>query len=243
MWWVPGRGGMAKAAAEQAARLGTVVPRKTIWKNRFLRISGIVTGTYLVFLSSLEIIRLQLPRDPWQEDAAAARRKAESANPGVKVSRWFGPKGYRAVEYAEWKRRVDARFETAQIAHQKMQVVHTGYTEMREHNRAIAKDILDNGFSDEVEKQKVKHSVFTDSESRNHPRPDQTKKEERDEDQIIEWNNMVPWDQLREETDIQIRLIPHTRGIGETIGSSDGNDDELDTQVTSVFVSIDDDEK
>lgn len=231
MWWVPGRGGMAKAAAIQAARLGTVVPARTIWKNRFLRVTGLLTGSYLIFLASLELIRLQLPTDPWQEDAAAARKRAEKANPQEKVSRWFGPKGYRAVEYSEWKRRIDARFEKVEVTHQKIEMVRDSYTEMRDRNRARAREILLKGLGDDVEQQQLKHTIFTDSESKSHPQKESLPKEksseeeEDEEEEVIEWNNMVPWETLREETDIQIRLIPHTSG--EVIGGRI-EDDEKD---------------
>lgn len=251
MWWVPGRGGMAKAAAEQAARMGTIVPPTTIWKNRLLRVTGILTGSYLIFLASLEIIRLQLPHDPWQADAAAARKKAEQEHPDQKVSRWFGPKGYRAVEYKEWKRRVDARFETAQVAHQKSAVVRDSYSEMRHNNREVAREILRNGLKDDDERlqHNAKPSIFieTENKSSHHSKDESSKKdddESTEEDEVLEWNNMIPWENLREETDVQIRLIPHTTGVDETTaGNPEVESFVPKGEVSSIFLSIDDDEK
>lgn len=90
--------------------------KRQIWLRRGIRAVDIGLGSCLIFLAGLELVRLQLPYDPWAEDAAKARRAAEArikrsigggtAN-NEKVSWWFGPKGYRAVDYKEWKRRVD----------------------------------------------------------------------------------------------------------------------------------------
>lgn len=90
--------------------------RKQIWIRRAIKATNVGLGSFLIFLAGLELFRLQLPYDPWVEDAAKARRAAESRIKrsigggtvnNEKVSWWFGPKGYRAVDYKEWKRRVD----------------------------------------------------------------------------------------------------------------------------------------
>lgn len=245
MWWIPGRGGMAKAAAAQAARMGTVVPPGTIWKNRFLRVSGILTGTYLIFLASLELIRLQLPHDPWQIDAALARKKAEQANPGQSISKWFGPKGYRAVEYHEWKRRVDATFEKGRTAHGKITVVNDAYNELKEQNREIGRRILETGLDDSALQAPSKHAIFTDSDRKKQQQElamQPTGESEGEEIiEIIEWDNVMPWEALRDETDIQIRLIPHTRGVGDPLNAGSEESENLDGELSSVFVSLDDD--
>lgn len=236
---------MAKAAV-QAARLGTIVPPRIVWKNRLLRVAGILSGTYVMFLASLELIRLQLPYDPWQADAAAARQRAEVANPGQRVSMWFGPKGYRAVEYPEWKRRVDERLRKGTMAHDKIQVVKDGYSKIREQNRELGRQILKDGLDEKVGvPPTTKHAVFTDSDrklqqhqsSEDFRRSDDEGEEE--EEELIEWDNMMPWENLRAETDVQIRLIPHTHGVLE---DEPEPKPELDGEVSSIYLSIEDDE-
>lgn len=107
------------------------IPRAVLWQMRFVRVASFAAGAYLMFLAGLELVRLQLTFDPWAEDAAKARRNAEATlqrrygatDSRAKVSTWFGPKGYRPVEYKEWKRRVDEKLEdTLEIISKKEKV-------------------------------------------------------------------------------------------------------------------------
>lgn len=181
LWWYPGR---------------PVSPPRNIWKTRLLRTFGILSGTYVLFLTGLELIRLQLPRDPWVEDAAAARKKAEEN--GKKVSWWFGPNGYKPVELGEWKRRVDGSFTRGKAENDRAKAAKMIYSEIRDNNRSISNRILtelQNGktypMQEEEDDEEAKLKDVTDDE--------------------IEWDVLLPWEQLREETDILVRLMPHTR--------------------------------
>lgn len=251
MWFGPGR---------TKARLGTVLRPATIWKNRLLRTTGVFTGTYLLFMSSLELLRLQLTRDPWAEDAAAARRKAEARDGAGSVSRWFGPKGYRAVEYQEWKRRVDEALPQLEENNDKIvnvgrrvpqyewSVVKDVHTEIRESNRALAKKILEDGLDDSIpsgglDQAAQLHPMFREPEDSEPATQEKTKngeekEEEKENDEDVPvWYAMNPWQTLRDDIDVQVRIIPHTRGVGIT-----SFEDETDPE-NELVISIEEDSK
>lgn len=93
-------------------RYTSPLSKAALWRSRLIRAASVFSGSYLIFLAGLELVRLQLPYDPWAEDATAARKRANDKLPGSqKASTWFGPRGYRPVEYREWKRRVDENLE------------------------------------------------------------------------------------------------------------------------------------
>lgn len=194
LWWYPGR---------------AVNPPRNIWKTRFLRTFGILAGTYTLFLTSLELVRLQLPREPWAEDAAAARKKA--IDEGKKASWWFGPAGYKAIDMTEWRKRVDGTFNMGKAETERANAAKTVYSEIKSNNRTISSRILgelQNGkvfpMHEEEDQEDAKVRNVTDDE--------------------IEWDVLVPWEQLREETDILVRLMPHTRGPLEGMDGENGED-------------------
>lgn len=94
-------------------------PPKIFWM-KCIRVASVIFGAYLIFESGLEYVRLGLTYDPWCEDAAEARRVANeelakrrgsfSSSPPT-VSKWFGPEGYKAIPYKEWRERVDQYFQ------------------------------------------------------------------------------------------------------------------------------------
>jgi hypothetical protein len=242
-----------------------------VWRARALKFTGILTGSYLIFLSGLEFVRLQLPYDPWQVDAAAARAKAEKR--GEKVSWWFGPRGYRAVEYSTWKKRVDAQFEKGEEFHKlrqqrerRLDIARTGYTEIRERNREVSRAIIEQGltgafFKDmpvATENEKQKHAVFEENTPIDDKKLQRRKEwsgkgknsdngdDNAEKEEPLEWEDISPWDDLKEETDVQIRLIPHS------VNFAAHNDINVETEeaaapgdgdISSVFVSIEEDDK
>lgn len=223
--WGPGRGGLNKAATVRAAQMGSVVRPSTVWKNRFLQLTGILTGSYLVFMASLELIRLPLPNDPWVKDAAIARQQAKLKNGGKEdvVSWWLGPKGYRAIEYKEWKRRMDLSLSKEEVSEPKWKVVRDIHSDIRERNRALARQILEEGL-EEVDidsSQALPHPVFTEPED-SEPEPVKQKKTKANEDgndegDVPVWYAMNPWETLRDDIDVQIRIMPHTREVDSII--------------------------
>lgn len=168
-------------------------PTQRIWTTRLIRTMGVLSGTYMMALASLEIARLQLPNDPWVVDAARARREAESR--GENVSKWFGPKNYKPVEYKEWKRRMDLEVAKMEQTQTKLASTHGLYEEIHEKNKEISSKIL------EQLRQENSNKLFND--------PDVGL-----EDDII-WDPLDSWENLKDETDIVIRLIPHTRDFDE----------------------------
>lgn len=248
------------------------IPRETphVWRARALKLTSVLTGSYLIFLSGLELVRLQLQYDPWQADAAAARAKAERR--GEKVSRWFGPRGYRAVEYHEWKDRVDAQFEKGEKFHKQRQqrerrldIARTGYTEIRERNREVSRNIIEQGLSGAffknepvaINHEKQKHAVFEENApvgdkkrsrttTESNIDSDRNKDDDYDEDEEpLEWEEISPWDDLKEETDVQIRLIPHSVSIVSQNGINEDTEKGAATSeghISSVFVSIEEDD-
>jgi hypothetical protein len=156
-----------------------------------------------MFMAAIEMMRLQLPFDPWAEDAATARAAAERR--GDKVSSWFGPKGYRCIEYPEWKRRVDAGIAKAEAVSRRATVAKTVWSEIRDNNRNIGQRVLaelreENRHSDNQQLVELKEEVNN-----------QESGEDVDE---VDWIALDPWDNLKHETNIVVRLMPHTRGIG-----------------------------
>ncbi|CAN6646678.1 hypothetical protein TRVA0_022S00232 [Trichomonascus vanleenenianus] len=178
------------------------------WMKWFRRAAGAAAGSYVMMLSGLEIIRLQLPNDPWADDAARARNTAEAR--GEKVSRWFGPAGYRPVEFKEWKRRIDARLAQGDRAHTRVETVRSVYTEIQEKNRSIAKEILTDL---QRNKRFPVREEFEEDEEKYRQANQALLRDLKDEE--IEWDALDPWDQLHEETDIMVRLLPHSRGVLE----------------------------
>lgn len=243
MWWAPGRTNAARLAVTQAAHLP--VTARTVWKHRLFRATGIFTGSYLMFLSGLELIRLQLTRDPWAEDAAAARKAAEAKVGPDKVSWWFGPRGYRAVEYKEWKRRVDAALERGEVLTQhKWTVVRDVHGELKERNRELARKILDHGLDEPLSLHPAPHPVFSESaqpiEKTETEEETEKKKEKTD---VADWIPMDPWRDLRDEMDVQIRIIPHTPLFDNTAAANErrAHSADKESEVMSVVLTLDED--
>lgn len=176
LFWKPGRGPAAPGSTR-------------IWPRRLLRTGSILGGIYLMGLAGLELVRLQLRKDPWAEDAKIARMRAVKA--GKTPNFWLGPTGYQAIDYAEWRRRVEADLKRAEIVGSRVEATKNVYSELREKNRETAKQILD-----ELKKEnepKFKSGVTE------HLTPDP------------EWDILEPWERLSEETDIVVRLVIHSR--------------------------------
>lgn len=204
---------MAAAPPQQILPL----PRSK-WPRRIARTFYILGGSTMLFQSSLEFLRLQLPYDPWIEEATKARREAEAK--GDKVNKWFGPWDYKPMEFKEWKKKQDAHLEWAKK--KKQDVVgsvnlEAVYEDMKMKNRAIVEKIL-NDLSNGVEFEVVEKED-----------PDYYQKNEallKDlKDEEVEWDVMEPWEQLQEETDILVRFMPHSRAVmGDLVSNNDSND-------------------
>lgn len=217
LWWLPGRNPGAS---------------RPLWMTRLIRTGGVLAGTYVMGMASLELIRLQLPVDPWAEDAQQARNKAIAR--GEKVSKWFGPSGYRAVEYKEWKKRVDASFAAAEVMNHRAIITSKIHADIRDNNREIANRILGELRQD------------------NDPSVSETRalidlKEEidsGDDNNTISWDAYGPWESLCDETDILVRLMPHTRGVHEDsavmqVNFNTDGDSSSDIEETSGKINSD----
>lgn len=250
MWWAPGRTNAARLAATQAAHLP--ITAGTVWKHRLFRATGIFTGSYLMFLSGLELIRLQLTRDPWAEDAAAARKAAEAKVGPDKVSWWFGPRGYRAVEYKEWKRRVDAALEKGSevVAQHKWTVVRDVHGELKDKNRELARKILDHGLDEPLSLHPAQHPVFAEladpigkTETKDESKTETEKKKEKKEPE--DWVPMEPWRELRDEMEFQIRVIPQTPLMlfdnKSPANENQSHTTDKDEEVMSVVLTLEED--
>jgi hypothetical protein len=208
----------------------------SLWRARFARFGGILLGGYLVLQSSLELIRLQLPNDPWAEDAIKARRDAERR--GEKVSYWFGPRGYKPVEFSEWKKRVDSRLAKGQAMEEKVQAAKHIYEDLRKNNRAISSRIL------EDLRRNKQFEVSDKALERTQERFEGLSEEEVNEikEAYNNWDENDPWDNLHEETELTVRFVPHARGIKKKEESAkdeehEGNDDVLAEFVVPAFTN------
>jgi hypothetical protein len=196
LWRLPGR----KSA-----------PHRRLWVIRSIRTGGVLAGSYLMILASMELVRLAIPSDPWAEDAAEARKAAEKR--GGKVSRWFGPTGYRSIDYREWKRRMDAGIARAEAVGHRVNAAKEVYSEIRQNNRSLSHKILldlqkENMESDQTRENKALIEL-------KHELGDSQRTENKDGGESIEWDALEPWEKLRDDTDIVVRLMPHSRGIHE----------------------------
>lgn len=176
LFWKPGRG-------------PTVAGSTRTWPRRLLRTGAILSGMYLMGLAGLELVRLQLRKDPWAEDAKVARMRAVKA--GKAPNFWLGPTGYQAIDYSEWRRRVEADLKRAEIVGSRVEATKNVYSELREKNRETANHVLQ-------ELQKENESKFQSGVTE-HLTPDP------------EWDILEPWERLSEETDIVVRLVIHSR--------------------------------
>lgn len=178
-----------------------VAPRSP-WAVRSIRTLGVVSGTVLMALAALEAVRFMLPADPWVQDAARARREAEAR--GEKVSKWFGPKNYTPVEYTEWNRRMEQNITRAESMKERIDIARNVYHEMKASNRQRVHDLLT-----ELQKTNVLSPSVMASDG------DSAAKST---DPL--WDPLDPWDELSAETDIEVRLMPHTKGVQEEEPSS-----------------------
>lgn len=164
-----------------------------VWTRRLLRTGGILSGIYLIGFAGLELVRLQLAKDPWAEDARAARLKAQSA--GKQRSWWFGPAGYQPADFKEWRQRVELGLKKADIVGARVEATKQVYSEIKHKNRERARDIL-------AQLQNENEPKFA-SGITEHVTSDP------------EWEILEPWEQLQDETDILVRLVIHSRGVVE----------------------------
>lgn len=180
-------------------------PNRRLWVQRTIRTGGVLSGVYFMFMAAIELMRLQLPTDPWAEDAAAARSAAQSR--GEKVSRWFGPRGYKNVEYAEWKRRVDASMDKAESVSRRVAAAKNVWSDIRDNNRSIGHRILQELQAENRDSDNQKLVELQDA----------VDQEAGDIDDEVEWVAVEPWENLKHETSIVVRLMPHTRGVHEDV--------------------------
>ncbi|ANB10983.1 hypothetical protein AWJ20_3777 [Sugiyamaella lignohabitans] len=233
-----------------------------------------------MILASLELVRLQLPTDPWQQDAARARQQA--VRKGQNPSFWFGPTGYRAVEYKEWKRRMDQALNKAQNVGKSVNLAKEVYSEIRENNRQLSHKILEELKRENEQdaqtrenkalielKEEEGHDIASSSsastsnsninsstsDSRNlntnnnnnsngkSATGEKSRTDSLSVDSLMsaieslsttksdEWDALEPWEKLRLETDIAVRIMPHTRGVQEQAADKS----------LSINLSLDDD--
>lgn len=144
------------AGAFLCLRPGRRVPSsRNVWTNRFLKLGGIVAGSYLVFTAGIEYARLALAYDPWVDDARRARKQDLDVNHTFSLAHswknsfdlkqwkywWFGPTDYEAVPWEEWKRRTTERLEKAQAAREGMDGVARVQEKISNNNLATAAGI------------------------------------------------------------------------------------------------------
>lgn len=117
---------------------------RTKWRNRGIKLAGLVAGSYLIFFSLAESLRFILPYDPWVEEAKAARARTPTS--GI-LAKWFGPPGYKAMSTREWLKRTEAYLDMAaskrnDVNHAMVLHRYNKTQQIRSHNRKVAQDIL-----------------------------------------------------------------------------------------------------
>uniref|UniRef100_A0A060TDG3 ARAD1D47630p n=1 Tax=Blastobotrys adeninivorans TaxID=409370 RepID=A0A060TDG3_BLAAD len=196
----------------------------------FARSSGTVAGLALLCGSLLEVARVQLPNDPWTIDAKAARRRDPESNNGF-LNKWMGPKGYRAITLDEWVRRMsnnNVEGFNRNVSKEKIEIAHVTYDEMRRQSREASRSILTQLQQDKQFPVQEDPEEEVQQEHNQHRQPqwgqgnDSNQKDQKDQtaDEEVEWDFMLPIEHLGEETDITVRLLPHTRGVMEPIETS-----------------------
>ncbi|ODQ65190.1 hypothetical protein NADFUDRAFT_51785 [Nadsonia fulvescens var. elongata DSM 6958] len=197
---------------------------RNIWAFRASRVGSCFTGGYMAACAGLDLVRLQLNYDPWAEDAAKARKKAEKE--GIKVSKWWGAPNHRPISHDTWFKRQTSIAENTAT----MMVRTSPNIKVREASEA-AQRVLDEAVSlskyEEIQKinkrsadnfitectRRYSHQIHQLEASLN------TKKEsnslETDESTILDdiaysWDGASPWADITAQTNIEVRLVPHT---------------------------------
>ncbi|KAI3403546.2 MGR1 [Candida oxycetoniae] len=200
--------------------------RGTVLKS----ILAVASGGSLIFGCGLEISRLILPYDPWYEEAKRYRELA--IKNGETPSLWFGAYNYyRPMNVKSWSDKLGTWFENVEkemnsgesqiekpsgILHRldkkKFSEV---YAKLRENNNTRFKELLSELQGvDELNKAErldlilEGKSNYINSEFNKPGIQLGTHNMDSDEDFEMVWLNFEPWDELKLETDYDIRLIP-----------------------------------
>ncbi|CAN3364447.1 mitochondrial inner membrane i-AAA protease complex subunit Mgr1p [Diutina catenulata] len=203
----------------------------------------VLGGSVLVFGSGLEIARLCLPYDPWYDEARHWRRVATKN--GVTPSWWWGAYGqYQPMPFKQWSELVNAWLKRQEAAiddgsHPGLKgplanspILATlnknakyleVYTKLRESNIARTKALLDGELKDVNELNKAERIDLILEGKSPFVNPNYTKSHiqlgtfsiESDDEFDVAWQNFNPWDELKMETDYDIRLVPRWNWISE----------------------------
>lgn len=203
----------------------------------------VLGGLVLVFGSGLEIARLCLPYDPWYDEARHWRRVATKN--GVTPLWWWGAYGqYQPMPFKQWLELVNAWLKRQEAAiddgsHPGLKgplasspILATlnknakyleVYTKLRESNIARTKALLDGELKDVNELNKAERIDLILEGKSPFVNPNYTKLHiqlgtfsiELDDEFDVAWQNFNPWDELKMETDYDIRLVPRWNWISE----------------------------
>lgn len=217
------------------ARLGIA----NTFKRRMTKYACVVGGLYLIFQSGLELTRLLLPYDPWQEEARFYRRVATKN--GDNPSWWFGATGYyKPMSFQEWNQKVEAWIKTTanSLEHEDLAAkvpaaaeassrllatlaqkgrygeIHQQLRETNEHRFAalLAHDLNEvNELNKAARIDLILEGKGPVQVNANYTKPPiQLGNHSVDSDNEFEvaWLNFEPWDELKLETEYDIRLVP-----------------------------------
>ncbi|CAI5756572.1 unnamed protein product [Candida verbasci] len=204
--------------------------RKSIWKG----ISQIIIGSGLVFGSGLELTRVLLPYDPWREEAKYYRKIAFKN--GVQPSFWFGglqfytPMSTKTwIEKTNtWLKNMEKRGNPSKNSELLLKLNSKGkyneiYQKLYDTNNTRFQHLLTNELVNVNENNKgirLDEILEGNSELVN---PDYSKPNiqlgnhtmENDDEFEMVWVNFDPWDEIKLETDYDIRLIPRCNASEE----------------------------
>lgn len=193
----------------------------------------VATGSTLVFQSGLELSRLVLPYDPWVEELRFYRRQA--LKNGDTVSWWFGAyKYYTPMDFSSWNAKMQTWLQRAEagiaapaprhshlaallLNNKNYSQVYHGLREsnLQNYNKMLAGDL---GTVNELNKAERLDAIMEDkyrltyNEDYHKPHIQLGNYTMEDDDEFeMVWQNFDPWDELKMETDYDIRLLPRWR--------------------------------
>lgn len=193
----------------------------------------VATGSTLVFQSGLEVSRIILPYDPWVEELRFYRRQA--LKNGETVSWWFGAyKYYTPMGFDQWNAKMQLWLQKAEAGLVSLSPRHSHlaalllnnknyaqvYQSLRESNLQNYKKTLAGDLGQVTELNKAERLdaimegkyrlAYNENYYKPHIQLGNYTMEDDDEFEMV-WQNFDPWDELKMETDYDIRLLPRWR--------------------------------
>lgn len=186
-------------------------------------------GATLIFGSGLEVMRLNMPMDPWADEAHVYRRLATAQ--GDNPSSWFGAyKYYRPMSLNDWtdkskvffmERNAEVNEESSENpgilirmkSHAKYGEV---YVSVRDKNEKRFGELLEKDLADVHETNRANRIDAVLDGTSKHVNPEYVKPPitlgnhsiELDDEFDFVWLNFDPWEELRTDVDSEIRMVP-----------------------------------